>query len=184
MSEFFIAFWWINFCIFFSNYVLVYAISHLVAKNKKWNAFIHTKVYSLLPLAYAFVATCFWAVTFYHYSPGYIVNTIMASLPAKLIVGWSLIGLLFWLPFFRKNNHFCLLHSIPLFLLPFMVFAINIFKYGIIEWNDIFNLLRIYLAGLLIYAIAIATLSVVRFFILHFIFSKHHTLHNNVDHSN
>jgi hypothetical protein len=184
MSEFFIAFWWINFCIFFSNYVLVYAISHLVAKNKKWNAFIHTKVYSLLPLAYAFVATCFWAVTFYHYTPGYIVNTIMSSLPSKLIVTWSLIGLLFWLPYFRKNSHFCLLHSIPLFLLPFLVIAINIFKYGIIEWNDLFNLLRIYLAGLLIYAVAIAILSVARFFILHFIISKHHTLHNKVDHSN
>jgi len=173
MNEIFITFWWIYFCIFFSNYILVYAISHLLAKKKNWNTFVHIKVYSLLPLAYAFVATCFWVVTFYHYSSDYLVNTIMASISAKLIIGWSLLGLLFWLPFFRKNNHFCLLHSIPLFLLPFIVMATNIFKSGIIEWNDIFNLLRIYLAGLLIYALAIAILSVVRFLILRFVFPKH-----------
>ena len=174
MNEIFVAFWWIYFCIFFSNYVLVYAISHLFAKKKNWNIFIHTKVYSLLPLAYAFVATCFWVVTFYHYSSGYIINTIMTSIPAKLIIAWSFLGLLFWMPFFRKNNHFCLLHSIPLFLLPFIVMAINIFKYGIIEWSDIFNLFRVYAGGLLIYAIAIAILSIVRFLILRFVFPKHH----------
>ena len=175
MNEIFIVFWWIYFCIFFSNYVLVYAISHLLAKNKNWNTFIRRKVYSLLPLAYALVTTCFWVVTIYHYSSDYLINTIMASIPAKLIVAWSLFGLLFWIPSFRKNNNYCLLHNIPLFLIPFILFAINIFKYGIVEWSDIFNLLRIYMAGLLIYAVAIATLSVVRFLILHFIFPKHHT---------
>jgi len=172
MIEIFIAIWWINFCVFFSNYVLVYSISHLLAKNKKWNVFIHTNIYSLLPLAYAFLATCFWAITFYYYRSDYVVNTIMASIPAKLIVAWSLLGLLFWLPFFRRNDHFCLIHSLPLFLLPLIVMTTNIFKYGIIEWSDIFNLFRIYAGGLLIYAIAIAIVTVVRFLILRFVFPK------------
>jgi len=174
MNEIFIAIWWIYFCIFFSNYILVYAISYLLARNKNWNTFIHQKVYSLLPLAYAFVATAFWAVTFYYYSADYIVNTIMVSLPAKLIIAWSLLGLLFWLPFFRRNDHFCLWHSIPLFLLPFIVMATDIFKSGIIEWRDIFNLFRVYASGLLIYALAVAILTVVRFLILRFVFPKHH----------
>ena len=174
MSETFTAIWWIYFCIFFSNYILVYAISHLLTKKINWYTFIHTKVYTLLPLAYAFVATAFWGITFYYFGTDYIVKTIMASLPAKLIIVWSLLGVLFWLPFFRKNNHFCLLHSIPLFVLPLIIIAINIFKFQIFEWNDLFNLFRVYAGGLLIYAIAISILSLIRFLLLRFVFPKHH----------
>lgn len=173
MDEIFIVFWWIYFCIFFSNYVLVYAISHLLAKKKNWKTFVHTKVYPLLPLAYALIATYFWVTSFYYYRPDYILNTIMSSTAAKVLIAWSFLGLLFWLPFLRKNNTFCLVHSIPLFLLPLAGIVSNIFKYGIVERNDALNVLRIYTAGLLVYAIALAILSLTRFLILRFVFPKH-----------
>ena len=176
MNEIFIAFWWIYFCIFFSNYVIVYAISHLLAKNKNWNTFIKTKIYPLLPLAYAFVTTCFWTILLYQYSFNYIWKTIMAEIPAKLIIVWSLLGLLFWLPLFRKKNYFCLLHSIPFFILPIIIIANNIFKFGLLEWDDVLNLLRIYIAGLLIYVGAIIILLVAKFLILRLASPKRHAV--------
>ena len=148
---------------------------HICWQETKTGTLLFTKKYILYcPSPMLLLQRPFWAVTFYYYSADYIVNTIMVSLPAKLIIAWSLLGLLFWLPFFRRNDHFCLWHSIPLFLLPFIVMATDIFKSGIIEWRDIFNLFRVYASGLLIYALAVAILTVVRFLILRFVFPKHH----------
>ena len=176
MNEIFVAFWWIYFCIFFSNYIIVYAISHLLAKNKNWNTFIIAKIYPLLPLAYAFVTTCFWTIFLYQYSFNYIWKTIMAEIPAKLIIIWSLLSLLFWLPVFRKKNYFSLLHSIPFFILPLISIGNNIFKFGLLEWDDVWNLLRIYIAGLLIYVAAIIILLVAKFLILCLASPKRHAV--------
>jgi len=164
------------FAYFFSNYIIVYAISHLLAKNKNWNTFIKAKIYPLFPLAYAFVTTCFWTIFLYQYSFNYIWKTIMAEIPAKLIIIWSLLSLLFWLPVFRKKNYFSLLHSIPFFILPFIIIANNILKFGLLEWDDVWNLLRIYIAGLLIYVAAIIILLVAKFLILCLASPKRHAV--------
>ena len=176
MNEFFIARWWLYFCIFFSNYVIVYVVSYLFAKNKNWNSFIKLKIYPLLPLAYALVATCFWIISSYRYGFDYISKTIMAGIAAKLIITWSLSALVFWLPVFRKKIYFSLLHSIPFFILPFVGVAYNIFRLGILELSDVLNILRMCAAGLLIYAVAIIILQIAKRLFLRTHSPKHNTI--------
>ena len=100
----------------------------------------------------------------------------MAGLPAKLMIFWSLSALLFWLPFFRKKGNYSLLHGMPFFILPFIGIGYNIFKLGILELDDLFNLLRMYAAGLLIYAVAIVILWIAKLIFLHPQSPKHNTI--------
>jgi hypothetical protein len=169
-----IGFWWIWFCIFFAGYAIVYVIAQLLLKNMKWKSFIRTKVYPLLPLAYVLITTCFWIVILYKGNLGFISKRVANSLLAQSLIGWSLLGLLFWIPSFRKKNYISILHSLPFFMLPIAFIGRNISRYGILERDDILNLFRVYITGAFIYVVVIIILMLAKHVILYLTSPKHH----------
>lgn len=175
MKEIAIGFWWILFCIFFSGYAIMFTITHLLSKNKKWG-FVKTKVYPLLPQAYALITTCFWVFILYKANLGFVSKEVAHSMLAQFIIIWNLLALLFWIPFFRKKYYFSFIHSLLFFCLPLVFMGKNLFRFGILEREDIFNLLRIYAVGFAIYFAAISMLWIAKYFFLHLTFAKHHTI--------
>ena len=176
MNDIFVTLWWLYFCTFFSNYLIVYAIVVLIAKNKNWNSFIRLKIYPLLPLAYALVSTCFWIMCSYRYGFNYISKTIMSGLAAQLLVAWSISGMAFWIPVFRKRNCYSVFHSLPFFILPLVSIGSNIYRTGVLETTDMLNLLRICVAGLFIYAAALIILIGVKYLRVALHAPKHHAI--------
>jgi len=173
IEEISIGFWWIWFCIFFSGYPIVYAIAHLLLKNKKWSNFIKTKVYTLLPLTYVLVITCFWIIILYESNFSFISKKVAHSSLAQMIIEWNLLGLLFWIPILRKKNYICFIHSGLFFILPLIFVGNNIIRYGVLEREDIFNVLYIYTASAFIYAVVITILLLSKFLFLHLASTKH-----------
>jgi len=162
MQVFFSIFWWIYFYIFFTGYPLVYLLFHLAATNKSFNKTIVEKIYPLLPLSYVFVNSCFWILTLFTGRINFVFEKIATSIPAALVIAYSLTGLLFWLPVLRKNNMLSFMHSLLLFLLPPLNMLFNALGHTVIPHDYIINLLRIYTAGIIIYIIAIILLCTAR----------------------
>jgi len=173
ITEIAIGFWWIWFCIFFSGYAIVYVIAHLLVKNEKWSSFIKTKVYPLLPLTYVLIITCFWIIILYKGHPSFISKRVAHSALAQVIIGWNLLGLLFWIPFFRKKNYISFVHSSPFFILPLIFVGKNMIRYGILERDDIFNLLHVYVVGAFVYVALMSILLFARFLFLRLATPKH-----------
>ena len=174
MEEIAIGFWWIWFCIFFSGYAIVYAISHLLIKKEKWSGFIKTKVYPLLPLTYALVTTSFWIITLSESNPAFIAEKVAHTPLAQAIIEWNLLGLLFWIPILRKKNYISLIHASLFFILPLIFVGKNMMRFGILEREDIFNLLYIYTASTFIYSLVIIVLLLTKFLFLHLTSIRHH----------
>jgi hypothetical protein len=84
------------------------------------------------------------------------------------------LGLLFWIPFLRKKNYLSFIHNIPLFVLPLVFVGKSIIRYGILEKDDIFNLLRIYAVSIVIYLAAIIILWVTKYLFFHLAPLKRH----------
>jgi hypothetical protein len=173
MQVFFSVFWWIYFFIFFTGYPLAYGFFHLAGRNKNMHHLIAEKIYPLLPLAYAFVGTCFWILMLYTGKTGFIIEKIASSVPSVLIILYSFTGLLFWLPAFRKKAYLSLLHSLPFFLLPPANMLLKITRHKIVAHDYIFNLLRIYIAAFILYILVITVLLLVKWFAGTVIFRHH-----------
>jgi hypothetical protein len=92
----------------------------------------------------------------------FVVQKIASVAPSFSAILYSFTGLLFWLPFFRKKPYLSLLHSLPLFFLPFLYMLLNSFRHKVTTHDYISNLFRIYSAGFIIYIIAIAFLLVIK----------------------
>jgi len=167
MQIFLSIFWWMFFCIFFSGYPLVYIFFHLISKNKNAHHWVTEKVYPMLPLTYAFVATWFWLFMLFSGKLHFVFARIALLAPSALVVFYSLSALLFWIPSLRKKPGLSLIHSLPLFLLPFIDMILKTSRHKIIPHDYISTLIRIYTAGIIIYVISLVFL-----FIVKWIFSK------------
>jgi len=173
MQVFFSIFWWIYFCIFFSGYPLMYVLFYLMRKNKSMHLPLE-KILSLLPLSYAFVATCFWILMVYTERLNFVVERIASVAPSALVILYSLSALLFWLPAFRQNIKLSFLHSLPLFLLAPLNMLLTSLRHKIVHHDYISALCRIYTAGFLIYIIAIIFLWFWQWIMLHaFSYGQH-----------
>ncbi|MEP6683706.1 MAG: hypothetical protein ABJA35_10615 [Parafilimonas sp.] len=183
MQVFFSIFWWIYFGIFFSGFPLVFTFFFLLAKNKKLHHPVAEKIYPLLPVAYAFVSTCFWILMLFTGRVNFVIEKIAPSPILLIVILWSLSSLLFWLATFRKNIRLSFLHSIPLFLLPFLNMILRRYRNKIVDHDYIISLVKIYTAGIIVYIISIVFLLLVKWLFTH-IFSRKHklneseTLHN------
>lgn len=174
MQIFFSIFWWIYFAIFFSGYPLIYGFLYSMGKSKKSiHGVIAEKIYPILPLSYAFVATSFWILMISSGKMGFIIEKIVSVVPAALVIIYSLIGLLFWLPFFRKKPTLCLLHSLPLFLLAPLNMLFKALGHKVVAHDYITTLFRIYTAAFILYIIAISFLLLIKWVTGTFAF-KHH----------
>jgi len=174
MQVFFSIFWWIYFYIFFTSYPLAYLLFHLAGRNKNFNQLLAEKVYPLLPLSYATVASCFWILTLFSGRINFVFEKITPVVSSALIIVYSLSGLLFWLPVVRKKNILSLIHSLLLFLLPPLNMLSDKFKHRVVPHDYIITLLRIYTAGLLIYLIIIGFLLLIKWIIAHKFTLHHH----------
>lgn len=174
MEDIVIGFWWIWFCIFFSGYAIVYGTAYFLSNKQHPNLFIKNKIYPLLPLAYALITTCFWLFILYKANLSFVSKRVAHSILAQLLIMWSFLGLLFWLPLFRKNYSLSLMHSLLFFILPLAFIAKNILRLGVFEKDDILSLLRVYLASASVYLLAIIILLIAKFAFLNLVAAKHH----------
>ena len=174
MQVFFSIFWWIYFYIFFTGYPFVYLLLHLTARNKNFNQVLVEKICPLLPISYAFVASCFWILTLFTGRINFVLEKITPVVSSALVIVYSLSGLLFWLPVFRKKNILSLIHSLLLFLLPPLNMLSDKFMHRVVPHDYVITLLRVYTAGLLIYLIAIGFLLLIKWIIAHIFTFDHH----------
>lgn len=162
MQIFFSVFWWIYFCIFFTGYPLIYALLYLTGKSKNMYGLTAEKIHPMLPLTYAFVATCFWIMMIGTGKMSFIIHKIASVAPAALVITYGLTALLFWLPFFRKKTYLSLLHSLPLFALPPLNMLLKALRHKVVAHDYIITLFRIYTAAFILYIIAITFLLVIK----------------------
>ena len=172
MQIFFSVFWWIYFFIFFSGYPLLYFLVYLISRNRNMHDALSEKVFPLLPVTYAFVSTLFWILIFWTGRINFVVEKIASVALSSFIIAYSFSALLFWLPYFRKKTYASLLHSLPLFLLPFLNMLYKTYKHKVIPHDYIFNLWRIYTVGFLIYIIAVALVYGIKWLLLKTLWAK------------
>lgn len=158
MQDLFSFFWWIYFCVFFSGYPLIYILLYFTGKRKNMHHAVAEKIFPLLPLAYALVATCFWLLMIFTNRMDFVIQRISSAAPSALVMFYSFSSLIFFLPAFRRKAFWCFLHSLPLFMLPFYYIFSRGSKNKIVDSEDFLNLIRIYAAGFIIYIIVIVLL--------------------------
>ncbi|HEX5152188.1 MAG TPA: hypothetical protein VFW07_12125 [Parafilimonas sp.] len=173
MQVFFSIFWWIYFYIFFSGFPLIYLLFHLIATKKNFNKTIVEKIYPLLSLSYVLVNSFFWILTLLTGRINFVFEKMATSVPAALVIAYSLTGLLFWLPALRRNNMLSFIHSLLLFLLPPLKMLFDKLMHRVVPHDYIITLLRIYTAGLLVYLITIGFVLLLKWITAH-IFTLHH----------
>lgn len=175
MQVFFSIFWWIYFCIFYSGFPLLCILLYFISKNKNLHQTVKQKIYPLLPVAYAFVSSCFWILILYTGRINFVIERIASLAPSMLAILYGLSALLFWLPAFRQNIKLSFLHSLPLFLLAPLNMLLNSLRHKVVHHDYISTLFRIYTAGFLIYIIAILFLLLLRWIMLRvFPYSQQH----------
>ena len=162
MQIFFSIFWWIYFCVFFSGYPLIYGFLYFTGKRKSMHGSIAEKISPILPLSYAFVATCFWILMICTGKMNFVFDKIASVAPAALAIIYSLTALLFWLPLFRKKKYLSLLHSLPLFLLPPLNMLFKVLRHTVVVYDYISTLFRIYIAAFILYIMAITFLLLIK----------------------
>ena len=134
---------------------------------------IAEKIFSMLPLAYAFVSTCFWLLMLYTGKMNFVIQRIASVMPSTLVILYSFSALLFWLPVLRRKTYWSFLHSLLLFLLPFCNILVKMYRHKIIPHDYIISLLRIYTAGFIIYVVAITFLLLSKWVAGKFLFKPH-----------
>jgi hypothetical protein len=113
---------------FFSGFPVIYALYWLCFQKGRQSG-----------IAYALVATLYWALQFKNYYPDYNLHHIISSIDYPLLKAWGLIAILFWIPALRKNSVITLLHSLVFFVLMIDGFL-----------NQQNNALKVFAASLLI----------------------------------
>jgi hypothetical protein len=166
MQVFFSIFWWIYFCIFFSGYPPVYIFFNLLAKNKNARHFTTEKILPLLPLTYAFAAAFFWLLMLYTGRMSFVVGRIFSVAPSTLVIFYSFSALVFWLPPLRRKPNWSLLHSMPLFILPFINMLLKRYRHKIVDHDYIISLVKIYTAGIIVYIMAIIFLLAIKWLLM------------------
>ncbi|MEO8854935.1 MAG: hypothetical protein ABI359_14215 [Ginsengibacter sp.] len=147
---------------FFSGYTLLYAIILVLAENKKPGNNLKTHLVSILPLSYSLVSTLYLGLqlkNFYlSYSSG---NTGMAIHHPYLMI-WGLLGILFWIPAFRKKEIISLIHSLVFF---FILVKDIILQIGSpVDENILKNDMRLYTASFLLNLVSFLFMALIYFF--------------------
>lgn len=141
---------------------MIHLLFYFIGKRKKIQHAAAEKIFALLPLAYALVATWFWLLVIFAGRLNFVIVRISAAAPSALVILYSLTSLLFFLPSFRRKSFWTFLHSLPLFALPFYYIFSTGNKPELVASEDILNLIRIYAVGLTIYIIVIVFLLAVK----------------------
>jgi hypothetical protein len=118
---------WIELETFFSGYLLVYAIIHLVASKPPLTNFARARLLPKLPLAYALAGTLYLGLQLKNVYPDYTIGHITASVQLPFLKIWALLSLLCWIPVFHKKPAFSVLHSSVFFFLMLKSLYLHLF---------------------------------------------------------
>jgi hypothetical protein len=143
-----------------------------MSKNKNMHA-IAAKVFPLLPGTYALVSTLFWVLTLCTDRINFVSEKIASVASSSFIIAYSFSALLFWLPYFREKISMSFLHSLLIFLLPFLNMLFKTYRHRVIAHDYLLNVFRIYTAGFIIYLIAIVFVCGIKWLLLKLISQKH-----------
>jgi hypothetical protein len=135
---------------------------------------ITEKIFPLLPVTYALVSTVFWILMLWTGRMDFVAEKIATVAFSSFVIAYSFTALLFWLPYFRIKIYVSLLHSLLLFLLPFLNILFKTYMHKFIPHDYFFNVWRIYTAGFIIYIIAIALVYGMMWLFLKAVWIKHH----------
>lgn len=103
--------------VFFAGYPLVYAIVLFILGNQLSKNKLKGKVVSLLPFAYALVATLYLGFQLKMLYPDYSIQHIKEYMYHPYLVLWGISAMLFWIPAMAKKPVVSLLHSSVFFFL-------------------------------------------------------------------
>ena len=151
---------------FFSCYPLFYAVILSVAGKKQARNNYMSKAVSLLPYAYALVATLYLGLQVKNLYPDYSIENIKLAMGQPLLTTWALLALLFWIPALAKRPVFSLLHSLVFFLLLLkdLIFQSSFAGGG----NDIIkNDMKVYTDSLFVNVVAFIAVAIICFLYLH-----------------
>jgi len=150
---------WVELETFFSGFLLVYAIIYVVSGNKQ-TGFIKTKVLSLLPLAYALIATLYWGLQLKNWYPDYNINHIISGTYYPYLKLWALLAIFFWLPILHRKKFLAAIHSSVYFFLMMKDIGVQVLNKNADSYSRN-NDLKIYTVsiGMCIAALAIVLLT-------------------------
>lgn len=100
---------------FFSGYPLVYAIVLAFTGSRPPQNSFKSRVFFLLPFAYALTGTLYLGMQVRNLYPDYSFDRISQAIFLPWLVIWGLLSILFWIPLLRKKPVLSLLHSLVFF---------------------------------------------------------------------
>lgn len=149
---------------FFSGYSLLYAIILVFAGNKQSQNNFKKRIVSVLPLSYALVSTLYLGLQLKNLYLSYSSGNIRLAIHHPYLMIWGLLGILFWIPSFRKKEVLSLLHSLVFF---FILVKDIIFQIGSsVDENILKNDMRIYTVSFLLNLAAFILIALLYFFFL------------------
>jgi hypothetical protein len=160
MESFFSYVEWIELETFFSGYLLVYAIIHLVASKPPLTNFAKTRLLPKLPLAYALAGTLYLGLQLKDAYPDYTIGHMAASIQLPFLKIWALLSILFWIPLFRKKPVFSLLHSSVFFFLLLKSLYLNLFT-SAADNDMVRNSMKIYSVSIILYLVALLLVTLI-----------------------
>ena len=149
---------------FFSGYTLLYAIILVFARNKESGNNFKNRIVSVLPLSYALVSTLYLGLQLKNFYLSYSSGNIKLAIHHPYLMIWGLLGMLFWIPLFRKKEVLSLLHSLVFFFI--LVKDIILQISSSVDENILKNDMRIYTASFLLNLAAFILMALLYFFFL------------------
>ncbi|MDB5123570.1 MAG: hypothetical protein JWP94_1699 [Mucilaginibacter sp.] len=114
-NSFFIYIQTLELMAFFAGYPLIYAIVVYIADSRRLSNSLISRIDSFLPFAYALVGTLFLGFQLKKLYPDYSAANINQVIQQPWLIGWALLSILFWLPWFAGKKILSLIHSFLFF---------------------------------------------------------------------
>lgn len=100
---------------FFSGYPLLYALVLFISGNKRVKSSDKGRIPSVLPFAYALTGTLYLGLQLKNFYPDYSIDHLKQAIQLPWLMGWAILSMLFWVPFFGKKPFYSLIHSLVFF---------------------------------------------------------------------
>ena len=102
---------------FFSGYPLLYSLILFVSGNRTAKNYFRTRIFPLLPYAYALTGTLFLGLQLKNLYPDYSMENIRLAMQQPWLTGWGLLSILFWIPALGRKPVWSVVHSLVFFSL-------------------------------------------------------------------
>jgi hypothetical protein len=146
-NSFFIYIQTLELMAFFSGYPLIYALVVYIADSQWVRNKLFSRIDSFLPFAYALVGTLFLGFQLKKLYPDYSTANINQVIQQPWFIGWALLSILFWLPWFARKSVLSLIHSIIFFSLLIKGIILQLFASSP-DGNIINNDMKVYAESL------------------------------------